>query len=140
MQTTAGNTTEPCDALWHGVDVISTYSRQDAIEDGVLVDVSQSSAYRDAGFAYPVALTAAVFEIVNGISPQNDHETLDARLYDLLFLARTAAGRHPNADTVNFQVLMTPRRGSRPTFTFKMICGPGDAGEPVLTILLPDED
>ena len=140
MQTTAGNTTEPCDALWHGADVISTYSRQDAIEDGVLVDVSQSNAYRDAGFAYPVALTTAVFEIVNGISPRHAHETFDARLYDVLFLARIAARRHPNADTVHFQVLMTPRHGPRRTFTFKMICGPGDDGEPVLTILLPDED
>jgi len=38
--------------------VIDAYSRAQAIEDGVLVDVSATA--REAGLRYPVALTRAV--------------------------------------------------------------------------------
>lgn len=39
--------------------VIHSYSRAQAIEDGVLVDVS--SMAKEAGFIWPVAVTAAVW-------------------------------------------------------------------------------
>ena len=44
---------------FEGFDLIHSYSRQQAIEDGVLVDVTATA--REAGFRYPVALTATVF-------------------------------------------------------------------------------
>ena len=40
--------------------VISSYSRAQAIEDGVLIDVSEMA--REAGFKHPVALTSAAWE------------------------------------------------------------------------------
>ena len=40
--------------------VISEYSRAQAIEDGVLVDVSETA--REAGIRFPLALTRAVWE------------------------------------------------------------------------------
>jgi hypothetical protein len=43
-------------------DVISSYSRAQAIEDGVLVDVSDSSEYKELRFRFPIALTRAVWE------------------------------------------------------------------------------
>ena len=41
-------------------EVISAYTRAQAIEDGILVDVSETA--REAGIRYPVALTRAVWE------------------------------------------------------------------------------
>ena len=41
-------------------DVISRYTRAQAIEDGVLVDVSELA--REAGFRFPVAMTPESFE------------------------------------------------------------------------------
>ena len=38
-------------------DVVSAYSRAQAIEDGVLVDVSQTA--KEAGIKYPTAVTHA---------------------------------------------------------------------------------
>lgn len=40
-------------------DLIHRYTRAEALRDGVLIDVSQTA--RDAGFRYPVALTAAAW-------------------------------------------------------------------------------
>ena len=43
-------------------------------------------------------------------------------------------------DRVRFEVifLTSPRR--RVTATFKAVCGPGDDGQSVITILIPNED
>ena len=40
--------------------VISVYTRAQAIEDGILVDVSETA--REAGFKIPVAITRAVWD------------------------------------------------------------------------------
>jgi hypothetical protein len=45
--------------MFDNADLIHRYSRADAIRDGVLIDVS--AAARDAGFLYPVSLTAAAW-------------------------------------------------------------------------------
>ena len=44
--------------FWDDAEVISSYSRAQAIEDGVLVDVS--TVAKEAGIKFPVAMTAAV--------------------------------------------------------------------------------
>ena len=44
--------------FWEDAEVISCYTRKQAIEDGVLVDVSQTA--RECGFRHPVAVTARV--------------------------------------------------------------------------------
>ena len=46
-------------------DVIYAYTRQDAINDGVLVDVTELA--REAGFKIPVAITAALHAIIENI-------------------------------------------------------------------------
>jgi hypothetical protein len=43
--------------VFEKADLIHRHTRADALRDGVLIDVS--AADRDAGFTYPVALTAA---------------------------------------------------------------------------------
>ncbi|MEW6586644.1 MAG: DUF6573 family protein, partial [Nitrospirota bacterium] len=43
-----------------GFEVIDTYSRAEAIADGVLVDVTDTA--REAGILFPVAVTRSVLE------------------------------------------------------------------------------
>jgi hypothetical protein len=127
------------------LDVISEYSRQQAIADGVLVDVSSTA--REAGITFPCALSRAAYEqLVEWTPADNDrkHTVQDeaGRLWDVVYMFRVAA-RRSSASTIRFSLYAVPRegRGQRPKLaTLKAVCGPGDTAEPVITISLPDED
>jgi phosphoribosyl 1,2-cyclic phosphodiesterase len=58
-----------------------------------------------------------------------------------LFVLRFAIAKSRDTDTIRFTVLFLMSAGSTPVpIEIKAVCGPGDDGEPVLTIMLPDED
>ena len=120
--------------------VIFSYSRAQAIEDGVLIDLSEWAA--ELGFRYPVACTAAVWQ--GHVVPAGELRELGqserGRAHDLLWMLLCAIRRNSRDDRVAFEVLFlqTPRR--HVTVTFKAVCEPGDEGEPVITIMLPQED
>ncbi len=60
--------------------ITSSYSRAQAIEDGNLVDVSESSEYKELRFRFPIALTSAVLErcveVPAGVECQDWHGRL----------------------------------------------------------------
>jgi len=121
--------------------VISVYSREQALEDGSLVDVSQLAA--DAGFKVPVALTAAAWadcvawDAEREVCPQDE----TGRLWDVLMMARFAASQSPASNRVGFGVLRVPCGRLRPELARLVLhIGPGDRGEPVITIMQPEED
>ena len=72
------------------------------------------------------------------------HQDQTGRLFDVLFMARHAIHSSRNdSDRLMFQLYRVPRDGQSTDAeitTLKMIVGPGDNGEPVITILLPDEN
>ena len=126
--------------------VISTYTRAQAIEDGVLID--PGSMAKEAGFKWPVALTADAWADcvawTEDDSQQQVYQDQSGRLWDLVFMAshaiRTSKG---SGDRLLFQLYRVPRDGHSTEavlITLKLIVGPGDAGEPVVTILLSNED
>jgi len=126
--------------------VISTYTRTQAIEDGVLVDAG--SMAREAGFKWPVALTADAWADcvawVENDSQKQVHQDQSGRLWDLLYMASHAIRtRKDSGDRLLFQLYRVPRDGQSveaELTTMKLIVGPGDHGEPVITILFPGED
>lgn len=122
---------------------IHTYTRQQAIDDGYLIDVS--SMAREAGIVFPVAMTRTAWgdccEWGEADSKRQTYQDEAGRLWDVLWLLRLAARR--GGSEIRFQLYRVPRggRGIKPRLTvLKAICGPGDAGEPVITICMPDED
>ena len=126
--------------------VISSYSRAQAIDDGVLIDAG--SMAREAGFKWPVAFTSAAWcdcvawsEIDNQKQAYQDES---GRLWDVLFMASQAIrAASDSGDRRNFSLYRVPRNGQSQEaeeVTLKLIVGPGDQGEPVITILLPNED
>jgi hypothetical protein len=127
-------------------NVISTYTRAQAIEDGVLVDVGSTA--QEAGFKWPVALTSSVWaDCVAWTEDDNRHQVYQdesGRLWDVLYMASHAIRtRKQSGNQLLFQLYRVPRDGHSTEavlVTLKLIVGPGDAGEPVITILLPNED
>lgn len=132
--------------MFDAADLISTYTRRQAIEDGVLVDVSATA--REAGFRIPVSMTSAAWEdFVAWSADDTRRQTYQdeaGRLWDVLWMAMLAARRSSAvAGERIFSFYRVPRggRGVRPRLVqAKMICGPGDDAEPVITIMLPTED
>ncbi|MCC6898771.1 MAG: hypothetical protein IT377_07335 [Polyangiaceae bacterium] len=121
--------------FWDDAEVVSSYSRAQAIEDGVLVDVTATS--KEAGFTVPVAVTAAVWcEIEPTDTEATNGQSVSGRLWDILSVLRASAG---DTDTVLFDVLVA-RDHKNERLRLKAIIGPGDDAAPVITIMLPNED
>lgn len=126
-------------------DVIHRYTRAEAIEDGVLHDTTDLA--REAGFTVPTAITARVHAECVTIPPAAAGTGQDerGRLWDVLWMASNACRRAASAgeDSVTFRVTVRNRQTvnyRRDTVTLRAVIGPGDQGEPVITILFPDED
>ena len=121
--------------------VIFSYTRAQAIADGVLVDVSELA--REAGFRFPVAVTAGVWAecvaVPEGVTGQDE----TGRLWDVLHLLRVAiAGQTASAERVDFAVHVRNdnREGDPPLVQLYALCGPGDDAEPVITVMRIGED
>lgn len=124
-------------------DVIHTYTRREAIDDGVLVDVSQSA--REAGFRIPVAMTARAWsECVAWPETESAIQDESGRLWDVVFMAAAAArraARRREGDRTTFDLHVVPRGGRVPRLTTLVLhVGPGDRGEAVATLMRPGED
>jgi hypothetical protein len=126
--------------MFEKADLIHRYTRAEAIADGVLVDVTRSA--REAGIRYPVALTRAAWERCVTVPPGVLLQDEAGRLWDILWLLRLSIGRSDGGPLVHFGVHVRNdnRERTPPLVRLKAVCCPGDDGEPVLTILLPEED
>jgi hypothetical protein len=138
---------------------IHSYTRAQAIADGVLVDLTTATDDKgqrlcpQAGFKVPVAITRAAWaktiEAGGSWRPDGDGEvlilpggqSLTGRMWDLLWMLRVASGKGANSDRVHFQVLVDVRGdGRRETANLWALCGPGDDPRPVITIMVEGED
>ncbi|HKI36112.1 MAG TPA: DUF6573 family protein [Gemmataceae bacterium] len=125
--------------MFESADLIHRYTRADALRDGVLIDVSATA--KDAGFKYPVALTAAAW--VKCVAVPSDVRCQDeaGRLWDVLTMLRFAVRGQGGAE-VRFGVHVRNDNRDRtpPLVRLKALCGPGDQSEPVITVMLTEED
>ncbi len=138
---------------------IFSYSRAQAIVDGVLVDLTSATDGKgqrlcaQAGFKVPVAITRTawvrVVEAGGTWKPDRDGEMLEfkggqsltGRLWDVLWMLRVASRQAGSSDRVHFQVLVDVEGdGRRETVKLWALCGPGDDAQPVITIMLEGED
>ena len=126
--------------------IISAYTRAQAIEDGVLIDISSTA--KEAGFEWPVAMTAGAWADCVAWSDTDSqaqvYQDQSGRLWDVIFMAFQAISlSRETGDRLLFRLYRVPRDGhstDAELTTLKLIVGPGDSGEPVITILLIDED
>ena len=122
----------PC---FQDFDVIYPSSRAQALEEGVLIDVSAPA--RQAGFVYPVALSAGLWDDIRRIPEGYSGQSVQGRLEEVLRSARRAIRDCPRGSVLLYQVLLP--MGDGPPYTVQLVCGPGDYREPVLTLLRPQE-
>ncbi|NQT57421.1 MAG: hypothetical protein HQ557_00420 [Bacteroidetes bacterium] len=121
-------------------NMVYSYTRAQAIEDGVLIDVTKMA--KEAGIKFPTAVTSALWN--DNITPseelENQGQSIDGRLWDALFMFAHFA-RKNSSDFLIYYCLfqMTPNEEAG-FLPIKALIGPGDSGEPVITLMLPKED
>ena len=111
------------------------YTREQAIADGQLVDVSETAEAKGAGFRIPVCLTVGVHALVQVPEFLSGWQDYSGRLWDTLFLAAAAFKWAGKKHLVPFEVIfeMDPRRSATVTL---WLCFSEFEG---VTILLPEE-
>ena len=119
-------------------NIIHTYTRAEAIADGVLIDVSAMA--REAGFKIPVAVTSAVHAKYVEVPAEVDWQDEAGRLWDILWMCSWEARRQGGKSMIFFSLDVQNDTTGLERVQLKCICGPNDDGSPCLTILLPDED
>ena len=116
-----------------GAPIVSSYSRASAIADGFLVDVTGPA--KAEGFRWPVAISRGAYAAT---IPEPEHLAYSV-LSELLHLACTIIQlRKPVSDRVHFA--FTSKRHPAAPVRLYIHAGPGDRGEPVLTIMREGED
>lgn len=121
-------------------NIIYSYTRQQAIEDGVLIDVSPEA--KAAGFKIPVCIGDSLYNgyVVPSRDVESEGQSLQGRLHDLFEMTKAAAANRWQGNRVLFDVLFL----TKPRVLEKVQClavvGPGDYGEPVMTICLPEDE
>ncbi len=126
----------------HEWEVIYSYTRSQALADGVLVDVSQMAS--EAGFRYPTAITADLHaRLTPNQREQELGQSYEGRLWDVVFMASFAAHQAGAASQCQFEVSLfeaeedSPHCTNHNTLKLIIMLGPGDEGEPVITIGFP---
>jgi hypothetical protein len=114
-------------------ETVYSYSRKQAIEDGVLVDLTQIDPIRRA-FKYHVACTDTVWNIIEATT-KLAHQDLNGIGHDIATMALFAIRLSKGGDTIKFKVSIAGT-----THVFKLHIGPGDTAAPVITLMLPNED
>ena len=85
-------------------EVISSYTRAQALEDGVLVDLSEMDGAK-GHFKYPLACTTAVWVIIEkAVNNRKWHNDLAGVLHDICWMSRF--GRSLDPTTKLFQVII----------------------------------
>ena len=117
--------------------IIYAYTREQAIEDGVLRDISTLA--REAGFRVPVAVTHAVWTRCIEVPAAVPWQDTNGRAWDILMVLRVAAVVTTNSQ-VAFKVAVQNECEKLEDVELKALIGPGDHGEPVITVMFPEED
>jgi hypothetical protein len=106
-------------------DVVSTYTRAQAIEDGFLIDITASG---NGLFKVPVAITCTAY---TDLTHKDRKDSTTAIFKMLLVLFNEIKSGKGGGTQVNFRV---------DGIDLKSLSHPGDNGEHVITIMLPNED
>src|ERR1035441_7433561 len=109
--------------------VIYSYTRAQAVADGVQVEVTKTA--QEAGIRFPVFLTRAVYDAYVAVPPGVAGQDEAGRLWDVVWMTRFAILRsRPGCDRL--PVSLYVRNDNRAPKLIKLIatCGPLDIDDP----------
>ncbi len=91
---------------------IYSYSRKQAIADGVLVDVSIMA--QEAGIKYPAAVTRRVWDelVVPDEDSRKEGQSEPGRMWDILWMLRMTIQTGESGSEVRFPVIFVARKKS----------------------------
>ena len=120
--------------------IIYTYTRSQAVADGMHIDVTKTA--REAGIKFPMFLTRAVFDnyvaVPAGVTGQDEA----GRLHDLVWMTRFAILRS-HGHTDRLPVALYVRNDNHRAKLVKLIavCSALDIDDPqpAITLQMPDE-
>ena len=123
-------------------ELIYSYTRAQAIADGVLVDVTKMA--REAGFTCNTVVTQSLWAAINEISSNFNFESVEGRLWDVLWMARMAAGAKDNRGKSRIECQLVMHTRNLEPFHDQLVelmldVAPGDQGEIVVTIGYQDD-
>lgn len=125
--------------MFNESDVISKYTRAEAIEDNVLIDISKIAS--EAGFKYPVAITQGIYSVLNNLEIMG--QDYSGRAFDMFTILKLSIKKQ-SGDTIFFAPVFAKKaKNGRPVIRpVKMWsrCHGDDKGKPCITIMMPDED
>lgn len=113
-------------------ETIYSYSRAQAIADGVLVDLSHVDSIRQH-WKHPFACTSAVWAIIEDALQRPDQDSCGI-CHDISTMAKLALRSAPAAGPILFSVIITGKKHA-----MKLHIGSGDTAAAVLTLMLPYE-
>lgn len=129
------------EGLFENAEVISVYTRKQALEDGFLIDLMQDTMKEvcEQHYKYPIACTSGVWAIIDkAVKNKKYFNDYAGVVHDVLWMSRVN-NRKLSESTIVFFVIITGA-GRTKNHTFILNVGPGDNAEPVITIMLPGED
>ncbi|HCE68192.1 MAG: hypothetical protein A2X82_15535 [Geobacteraceae bacterium GWC2_55_20] len=121
-------------------EIIHTYTRAEAIADGVLIDLTTNYPNEAKLFKFPVACTDAVWQIIDqAATNKQHHQTHAGIIWDILYMSIHGITRRFSDAEHLFTVIITGASRQQ-NYTLKAICGPSDDLSPCITILTEFED
>ena len=122
-------------------EVISSYDREQALEDGVYIDISAMA--KEAGIRFPVAITSNLYHkyVVPSEKAKTMGQSIDGRLWDVLTMFRFAA-KNTKGSKLSFKVIFQDGVRDRKIIEILSVCGPISATDssPAISIYLLEDD
>lgn len=147
--------------LFASEDLIYSYTRKQAIDDGILVALSGyapdeietwiPAMVSEVGIKIPLCVTRSLWDELIAMNPRAEQAMNDTkgRLWDVLFMFVMAARQSAGEDQLKYTLRVVlgdgsrygKRNASRPQLVrVKAACGPDDDGKPCFTLMMHDED
>ena len=116
-------------------NLISSYSRKQAIEDGVLADLSAISEVIRKRWKYNMCCTERVWNVIEQALKEYPCMDINGIMHDISTMAHLAISTGKDiGDRGYFKVSIGHKMHS-----LQMVCGPGDTPQPVLTLMFMNE-
>lgn len=132
--------------LFTDAEIISTYTRKEAIADGDQVELTGDDAQlaREAGWKHPVFLTASITSIIEtAVAAEKFCNDYTGVLWDILFMSALKAKQcQPGENLIAFPVIITGTGQKDDTYLMYAQVGARDIDEPepAITIMLPEDN
>ena len=120
---------------------IYTYSRAQAVADGLQVEVTKTAA--EAGIRFPMFITRRVYDAYVTVPPDVTGQDEAGRLWDLVWMTRFAIIRiRPGVDRLPVALYVRNEPARSRLIKLVAVCGPLDFDDPqpAITVMLPYED